>query len=287
MSLLQATKDLCQMYGIKPARSKGQNFLINEQVYDEIVAAADLQADDIVLEVGPGLGFLTEKLALEAKEVEAVELDDQLAEVLKIKLLAQKLDNVNLINHDILNLNLNDFAWYKRGAYKIVANLPYNISALFLRNFLGASARPQKIVLLLQQEVAERLVAPAGELSLLGVMAQFYSQPKIIKLVPATDFWPQPKISSAIVVFEHDRPTVSDQLSAEEQKQFWRLLKIGFSAKRKQLKNNLMSGWPTDSATATGWLKKIKVSDKIRAQDLSLAQWVALTRNTQHRTHNK
>ncbi len=266
------------MYGIKPARSKGQNFLINEPVYNEIIAAADLRSNDIVLEVGPGLGFLTEKLALAAKEVEAVELDDQLAEVLRIKLLAQKLNNVNLINHDILDLNLNDFLWYKKGAYKIVANLPYNISALFLRNFLSATARPQTIVLLLQKEVAERLVAPAGELSLLGVMAQFYSRPKIIKFVPATDFWPQPKVASAIVVFEHDRPTISDQLSAEEQKQFWRLLKIGFSAKRKQLKNNLMSGWPTDGATATGWLKKIKVSDKIRAQDLSLEQWRELAR---------
>lgn len=153
--ILKKTREICQLMEIKPARSKGQNFLINEKIYDEIVKVAAIDSDDIVLEVGPGLGFLTARLGEKAKKVIAVELDDKLAVYLNMAIAAEDVDNVEIVNEDILRFDLASY-FKKQGyelkqKYKIVANLPYNISSVFLRTFLSTQLKPETITLMLQK----------------------------------------------------------------------------------------------------------------------------------------
>ncbi|MFA6306643.1 MAG: 16S rRNA (adenine(1518)-N(6)/adenine(1519)-N(6))-dimethyltransferase RsmA [Patescibacteria group bacterium] len=269
MDLLQQTKELCRLYDIKPARSKGQNFLIEEEIYDQITAAAGLTSNDTVLEVGPGLGFLTAKLAKKAGRVIAVELDDKLAEVLRIGLAAKGIKNVEVVNGDILKSSLPSFA--KEG-YKIVANLPYNITSFFLRKFLSETEiKPELMVLMLQEEVAERITAKPGKMSLLAVSAQFYAKPEIIKLVSRECFWPAPEVDSAIIKLEakSEKPEVKE-------KEFFRLVKFGFSAKRKMLKNNLAAGLMINQAEAEDKITKAGFNPKIRAQELAVGDWLKL-----------
>ncbi len=313
MNLLDKTKQLCAVYNIKPVRSKGQNFLVNEEIYDKIVEAADLHEDDVVLEVGPGLGFLTSKLAKKVKRVIAVELDDKLAEVLQTGLKAQGVKNVEVRNQNILDtVILNTFASFSAGSaerseesiidpspakcgvrmtgeYKIVANLPYNITSIFLRKFLSSEIRPNSMVLMLQKEVAERICASPreiptesrsaerisrgrpGEMSLLSVSVQFYALPEVVDYVQADCFWPRPEVDSAIIKLK----TKNEKLKINE-KDFFRLVKIGFSARRKMLKNNLSAGYRIDQKNIAEKIKSAGLSENCRAQELSVDDWLKL-----------
>lgn len=264
--LLAKTREICRMFEIKPSRTKGQSFLINEKIYDEIIKAADLQPEETVLEIGPGLGFLTTKLAAKAKKVIAVELDDQLAAYLQTGFAAQDAANVEIVNTDILRFNLKKLNGQK---YKIVANLPYNITSIFLRQFLTSPQRPEMMVLLLQKEVAERIVAAPPDMSILAVSIQYYADAKIIREVKAGNFWPEPKVDSAIIQIKI-RPESHEAMA---DKQFFRLVKIGFSAKRKMLKNNLASGLRIGSSEAEKTLVNKGFNPKTRAEDLSLEDW--------------
>ena len=293
-SLLEQTKELCRFYGIKPARSKGQNFLISEKIYDDIVAAADLKTDDVILEVGPGLGFLTAKLALRLRsgqagqgKVMAVELDDKLAEALKTRMQAQGAMNVEVVNEDILKMTNDQFPITNKipnsksqiKNFKIVANLPYNITSIFLRKFLSfdhaqdgeAEIKPELMVLLLQKEVAERICAQAGAMSLLAVSVQFYARPEIVEAVKKENFWPEPEVDSAIVkISPHLNPLLGKE---REEKEFFRLVKFGFSAKRKMLKNNLAAGLKMEVELVSERLAAAGFNPKIRAQELAVADW--------------
>lgn len=264
---MEQTNNLCRLYGIKPARSKGQNFLINESVYGKIIEAANIKKDDIVLEVGPGLGFLTSLLSQKAKKVIAVELDDKLANILKTGLDAQDVKNVEVVNENVLDF----IPPVKNGGYKIVANLPYNITSVFLRKFLSREDKPQEMILMLQKEVAERIVARAGDMSLLAVSIQFYAEAEIISLVPRRDFWPQPDVDSAIIKMK-----VKNEKLKVDEKSFFRLVKIGFSSKRKMLKNNLANGYHIKEDLAREALKKAGFSEKTRAQELSVQDWMSI-----------
>ncbi len=270
--LLAKTREICHIFDIKPARSKGQNFLINETVYDHIIEAADLNKEDIVLEVGPGLGFLTAKLAQRVKKVIAVELDDKLVQVLQTGIDSQEVDNIEIVNQDVLRFNLERM----RGvSYKIVANLPYNITSIFLRQILSSDYRPTSIVLMLQKEVVARIVAQPPKMSLLAVSVQLYAHPEIIEEVLAPNFWPQPKVDSAVI-----KINIKDNVfSKEEEKIFWRLLKTGFSAKRKMLKNNLASGLKIKQEIIETVLEKTGLEPKIRAERLSITDWQKLFAN--------
>ena len=300
MNLLEQTKELCRLYNIKPARSKGQNFLIQEKIYDDIAAAAELKTDDVVLEVGPGLGFLTAKLAKIAKQVIAIELDDKLAEVLKTGLAAKGVKNVEVVNEDVLKLMnktpLTSFdkggisgktpltPLFKGGDYKVVANLPYNITSIFLRKFLEMDNRPESMVLMLQQEVVERICAKAGNMSLLAVSVQFYAKPEIVEIVGKENFWPEPEVDSAIVkitplipLYKGDKnPPDPLYQGGINEKEFFRLVKFGFSAKRKMLKNNLAAGFKINQAEAENKITKAGFNPKIRAQELSVDDWLKL-----------
>jgi len=268
MSIYEKTIEICKENNIKPARSKGQNFLINEKVYDDIVEAADIKKDDVILEVGPGLGFLTEKLAKKAKKVIAVELDDRLAEVLKSKLNDLKIDNVEVLNQNVLDFR---FSGDKVKDYKIVANLPYNITSVFLRRFLESDIKPKTMVLMLQKEVAERIVAKPGKMSVLAISVQSYSKPDILFKVPADDFYPSPEVDSAVI-----RLNVNVEKTKTENKAFFRLVKHGFSAKRKMLKNNLAGGYSMKQNDVGELIEKLGLEKTVRAQELSIEDWKKL-----------
>ncbi len=273
--LFLKTLELCRMYDIKPARSKGQNFLITESVYDEIVRSAGITKGDVVLEVGPGLGFLTEKLAKQAKKVIAIELDNKLAEFLKIKLIAQKINNVEVVNEDVLKINLKKVLDpglrqddINGKGYKIVANLPYNITSIFLRTFLEREVAPSLMVLMLQKEVVERIMAREPHHTLLSLSVQYFSTPEILAEVERDNFYPAPTVDSAIIRLKDikTRPIT-------ESKNFFRILKIAFSAKRKTLKNNLINGLHLSPERAEKLLIDHGLSLNVRAQELSLAAW--------------
>lgn len=263
------TKEICRILEIKPARSKGQNFLISERVYDDIIKAAEIGSSDEVLEVGPGLGFLTVRLAAKAKRVVAVELDDKLAAYLQTGFGVASQDKVKIINQDILRFNpQTEFS----NTYKIVANLPYNITSIFLRTFLSSSYKPDSIVLMLQKEVTARMVAQPPDMSLLAVSVQHYAEPEIIRPVRAEYFWPAPEVDSAVIRLKIKPPV----FSAADDKRFFRLVKAGFSAKRKMLKNNLSGGLLIEQADVVSALKSVGINDKERAENLSLTNWYQL-----------
>jgi 16S rRNA (adenine1518-N6/adenine1519-N6)-dimethyltransferase len=267
--LLAKTREICRLFEIKPKRQKGQNFLINEKIYDDIIKAAALTKEETVLEVGPGLGFLTAKLAAVAKRVIAVELDKQLADYLQIGINALDIENIEVIQADVLKFNP---AKLGDGQYKIVANLPYNISSIFLRQFLSHPPRPTSLILMLQKEVAQRIVALPPEMSILAVSVQYYAEAEIVREVKAGNFWPEPKVGSAII-----KITVKQsKFSPEIDKKFFQMVRIGFSAKRKMLKNNLAGGLHLEPAIVKTALAQSGFDERIRAEDLSVEDWQKL-----------
>lgn len=265
------TKELCRLYEIKPERSKGQNFLINEGIYRAIINAAMISPEETVIEVGPGLGFLTAELSKVARRVLAVELDDKLAGLLNIAVDAQGVENVEIINQDILRFNPAEYL-AEDDEYRVVANLPYNITSIFLRTFLSSLRPPRSLVLMLQKEVAERIVQTAPDMSLLSLSVQYYGTPTIVRIVPSSDFWPAPAVDSAILRFDYTRPKPT-AASILADKDFFRLARIAFSAKRKMLKNNLLAGLEISLVDLEKALAVADINLKARAEDLNLEQW--------------
>ncbi|MDO8261163.1 MAG: 16S rRNA (adenine(1518)-N(6)/adenine(1519)-N(6))-dimethyltransferase RsmA [Candidatus Magasanikbacteria bacterium] len=270
MNLLDYTKNYCQENNIKPARSKGQNFLVDESVYDDIVTAAEIGKDEVVMEVGPGLGFLTEKLAEVAKKVVTVELDDKLFGLLDARLREKGQENIEAINMNVLDFNIEEWEYKKN--YKIVANLPYNITSVFLRKFLSAKNQPKSLVLMLQKEVAERIAARPGKMSLLAVSVQFYADAEIVLKVGREKFWPSPEVDSAVI-----KIIAKNKINKTiDEKSFFRLVKFGFSSKRKMLKNNLASGFHLSQDEVMEKIKKAGFGEKVRAQELGVEDWCKL-----------
>jgi 16S rRNA (adenine1518-N6/adenine1519-N6)-dimethyltransferase len=211
------------------------------------------------------------KLAKKVKRVVAVELDDKLADYLQAGIDAQGVSKVEIVNEDILKFNLG--AHLAAGEkYKIVANLPYNITSVVLRQFLSGARKPELMVLMLQKEVAARLVATPGDMSLLALSAQYYAETEIVREVKAGNFWPTPAVDSAVVRLKI-RP---EDFSVAADKDFFRLAKFGFSAKRKMLKNNLAGGLKIAPETTVAALAQAGLGAQVRAEDLSVADWKKL-----------
>ncbi|MBU1148942.1 ribosomal RNA small subunit methyltransferase A [Patescibacteria group bacterium] len=235
---LKTVKNILNQYKLKPQHFRGQNFLINSQVVDKLITVAALAKSDTVLEIGPGLGILTEQLVEKAKEVWTVEVDRNLVAVLQKKF---SQSTIKIITGNILQI-------YPKlekdlpADYKIVSNLPFRITSRFLRIFLEAENAPQSMTLIVQLELAKRICAEAGRLSLISVAVQFYGRPRIIKEVGRQEFWPEPKVDTAILQIDQIGQSYCRQLKAGLDKKFWQLARIGFSARRKQLSNNLASG---------------------------------------------
>jgi 16S rRNA (adenine1518-N6/adenine1519-N6)-dimethyltransferase len=269
--IIQQTLELCQMYDIKPQKSKGQNFLINEEVYEKIIESADLRPSDTVLEVGPGLGFLTFKMAQKAKKVIAVEVDSKLVDVLSILIKSKSRRNIKIFNKDILTAKGENFK--KISPYKIVSNLPYNITSIFLRKILSLANKPEIIILLLQKEVVDRIISQPPKMSLLSLSVQFYAQVELMFDVPRDNFYPAPKVDSAVIKIIPNKKLLPDYQS---EKDFFKLLRVAFSAKRKMLKNNLATGLKISVEEVEKKLEKVNLDKKIRAEQLSLNDWLKL-----------
>ena len=256
-------------HGMRPNKSFGQNFLIDRSVLQKIVDAAEIEATDQVLEVGAGTGVLTRELAQRARRVVAVELErDMLALLAKT---THNYPNVELIARNLLFFNPGEV--FGEEPYKLVANLPYYITAPTFRHFLESANPPRLIVVMVQQEVAQRITARPGDLSLLAVSIQFYGQPRIVAHVPAEAFYPAPKVDSAILCIEvHDQAP----LSPRERDSFFRVVQAGFSARRKQLHNALTSGLHRKNEDVRAWLAAAHIDASRRAETLSIEEWIRL-----------
>ncbi len=252
----------------KHKKSLGQNFLKNDDVINRIIEEAQVEGR-VVLEVGPGEGVLTEALAHSAKKVIAIELDDRLIPVLEEKFV--DMDNVDIIKGDILHMNVEELISTEMsdGKYKVVANIPYYITAPIIRLFLELSQKPSEIILMVQKEVAERLTAFPGHMSILAVSAQYYADVEYLFTVPKEDFDPVPKVDSAIIKLKIKK----EELKDEEVKDFFRIVKIGFSAKRKTLANNLANGLQRDKKEIEEILIAQGFASSVRAQELSVNDW--------------
>ncbi|MBN2462573.1 MAG: ribosomal RNA small subunit methyltransferase A [Dehalococcoidia bacterium] len=263
-------KKLLRQSGLKARKSLGQHFLIDDAVLNIIVEAAELSPEDTVVEVGPGLGTLTVELARHAGNVIAVELDTELASLLKRRL--NSLANLRVFNADILKINLSQLLEGKN-KYKVVANLPYYITSPVLRYFVEASPKPSLMVMMVQKEVGEAIVAGPGKMSLLAVSLQVYSKPRIISYVPAKCFYPQPKVDSAILRFD---VLAEPAVKVADMNSFFEVVRCGFSSPRKQLHNSLAHGLGVKSAEVALLLEQANIDPKRRAETLILEEWAKL-----------
>jgi len=264
-------------FGFKPKKRLGQHFLIDEAVLECILSAAELSHGDIVVEVGPGLGILTEELAKRGATVIAVELDSKLADILRKRLVP--FPNVKIIHADILKVTLRQLLQDNLAAseltqgYKVIANLPYYITSPVLRHFLEAQLQPSEMVVMVQKEVGEAIAATPGKMSLLSVRTQFYGKPTIISYVPAASFHPPPKVDSVILrldIYSQPPIEVSDVTS------FFDIVMHGFSSPRKQLRNSLARSLEMPPSQVALLLGKAGIEAKRRAETLSLEEWKEL-----------
>lgn len=266
-------KRLLDTYGISPKKSLGQNFLHDPNALEKIVRAADLEPTDAVLEIGPGTGALTGWLAETARRVVTVELDDRLIPLLHHRF--EHYDNVTIVHSDILNVNLSQHIQPDE-PYCVVANLPYYITSAILRYLFEQPHRAKRLVVMVQNEVANRLVAAPGDMSLLSVSVQFYGKPEIVTRLSPAVFWPRPDVTSALVRIDTyaqgERPVAMD-----DEALFFRVARAGFSQKRKQLANSLGAGLGLKKSEAADLIQQAGIDPTRRAETLELGEWAALT----------
>jgi 16S rRNA (adenine1518-N6/adenine1519-N6)-dimethyltransferase len=268
----ESAKNLLKNRSILPQKRLGQNFLADNGQIQKVLEAADVGPDDIILEIGPGTGSLTLELAKKAKKVIAVEKDRKMAEVLKEQLANAK--NVEIIQGDIRNTNPVALG-LKAGDYKVVANIPYYLTAFLIRNLLENENPPENITLIIQKEVAQRICAKPPEMNLLAASVQFYANPKIAGYIKKTAFWPMPKVDSAIIKIQ-----ISKSKSQDINKElFFKVIKAGFSQPRKQLLNNLARGLKIGKEETKSWLLQNNIQPSQRAETLSMENWLSLTKS--------
>lgn len=261
---------LLRAHQLSPKKSLGQNFLTDPIALERIVEAAELDPTAAVLEVGPGLGSLTRYLAQAARRVVAVELDENLIPLLRDVLAG--MENVAVIHGDILELNPVDLMG--EPGYFVVANIPYYITSNLIRHLLEAEVKPRRLVLTVQREVANRISAQPGDMSLLALSVQVYGKPRTAVRIPAGAFYPPPKIdSSAVRVDLYDKPLIPPAyLNA-----FFRLAKAGFGQKRKTLRNALSAGLNWSGEKTAAVLSEAGIDPQRRAETLSMEEWKTLT----------
>ncbi len=277
-NLVAWTKQIADKYDLQLGRRLGQNFLVNPYVLKEVISAANLEPTDKVLEVGAGIGTLTIALMEQGVFLVTVEYDRKL-----IPILSKMVDTQNkykIIAGDILKISDEELrAALGGGNFKIVANLPYEISGAFLKRFLSGGLRPDLMVLMLQKEVGDRLVARPGQMNLLALQAQLYSEVELIKKVSSQSFYPAPQVESVIVRFRVKKESAIRKLiNFEEEVIFWQLAKAGFIHKRKYLLSNLVGCLGKDKDFVKKAFADIELSPEIRAQQLGLEKWLQLAK---------
>ncbi len=278
MSGTREDRDLL-LNGMKAKKSLGQNFLKSEIALRKIIEAGEIKSDDIILEIGPGRGALTEKLLEKAGQVIAVEKDRELFEFLQTKFEKEIASNtLILVCADILEFNTRTYNLDTR-TYKIIANIPYNITGAILKKFLTADRQPEMMVLMVQHEVARRIVARDKKESILSISVKAYGEPKMIMKVNKRYFSPAPKVDSAIISIKNisrklfTSPQPSPDKGEEgiiNEEKFWEIVKTGFAHKRKKLSRNLKNICQRRALTELGYK---------RAENLTLAEWIELVKN--------
>lgn len=258
--------------GIVPKKSLGQNFMVEESALTQMVEAATVGLHDAVLEIGAGLGALTGFLAARARRVVALEIDSRFIDLLVEQFGGQP--QVEIVQADILQANLSKLLGGDAGDYKVVANLPYYITSAIIRQMLEGLTPPRLLVVTVQYEVAERLSAAPGDMSLLAVGVQFYGRPEIVARLKPGVFYPRPKVDSALVrIKPHpDGPP----LMPDERTRFFRIVRAGFSQPRKKLKNSLAAGLHLTPEPVVNWMHQAGLDPSRRAETLSITEWLAL-----------
>lgn len=255
-------------YGLRLQKSLGQHFLINKKDLDIIVASGEIGPNDTILEIGTGVGVLTQELCAKAKKVIAFEMDEKVAKVVREKVLA-KTSNLEFVVGDFLKSDL-----VFEPPFKVVANLPYQITTPVIRRFLERGPLPQKMAILIQKEVAERLSAKPGsaDRGWVTVLVQLFGEAKIVHLVSKSSFFPEPKVESAVLVIDKIRQPEDVDL-----KKFLSIVKAGFSSKRRQLINSLAGGLGKKPEEIRLILTEANIDHRLRAEDLNIEQWKKLT----------
>jgi 16S rRNA (adenine1518-N6/adenine1519-N6)-dimethyltransferase len=264
LSRVDDVRTALKLAGIRPNKGLGQHFLVDKPSLEAVMEAASPEAADTILEIGPGLGVMTRPLIARAARVIAVEADPVLASLLH----RDAPPSLEVVESDILRFDLSELP---RG-YKVIANLPYYLTSKILRLLIEAPNPPSVMSLLVQKEVAERITARPGNLSMLALSVQYYGRPELVQVVERHKFWPPPEVDSAVL-----RVTLGKKPAfAADPAKFFRLAKAGFGERRKQLKNSLSGALNLSSDFATQLLAKAKIPPTARAQELDLAAWERL-----------
>lgn len=259
-------KELCVQYHLQPSKEYGQNYLLNAAPILAMVKAGAIEKTDTIVEVGPGFGVLTFALLEQAGHIIAFEIEKKIFGYWDA--LQETHSNLDVRWGNVLR----EFPVMQHtisGPYKVIANVPYHITALLLRLFLEAEHKPERIVIMVQKEVADRMCAKPGDMSLLSASVQFYGKPKIITKVSKGNFWPQPKVDSAVIA-------ITDIESREDSATFFTLARAGFANKRKQLWRNLADATGIPGPEMQKVLEEVTGDARARAQELSIDQWVKL-----------
>lgn len=273
MHSIEEIKKALKEEDLKVLKSLGQNFLTDEKVLDDMVKAADLKENDVAIEIGPGMGVLTFELAKIARKVIAIEKDRKMSGFLRreIEKIPEGQQNIEILNEDILGINLPEFLREQGIAkYKVVANIPYYITSMIIKLFLETQVQPEMMTLLVQKEVAERICAGKGDMSVLALSVLLYGNPEIVRVVGKDSFYPVPKVNSAILKINN----IEKKYLPEDYAKIFRLIKIGFSSKRKKLANNLSAGLKMEKEEIENILSGCGIAKNARAQDLEVADWI-------------
>jgi 16S rRNA (adenine1518-N6/adenine1519-N6)-dimethyltransferase len=257
------------MKKVQAKKSLGQNFLIDEEAIEKIFLVAQVEKTDWVFEIGPGTGILTNRLSRRVEKVLAVELDHELVSRLQTQFVDSK--SVSILEGNILDIDMKELletSGFAQRPYKIIANIPYYITAPIIKTLLSLQYQPTTLTLMVQDEVADRLAAKPGSMSLLSIMAQYYATVEKKFFVPKESFDPMPKVNSAVILITPRRA-----YDPEEDRKVFRLARAGFSARRKTLANNLSSSLSVPKESVEEKLKKLCLRGDIRAQALSIEDW--------------
>ena len=276
-SLAYKTKQIIKKYEFDFKKNFGQNFLVDERVLDKIVASADITENDVVLEVGPGIGTLTQALAKKAKKVIAVEIDKTLIPILG-ELLAD-FDNIEIINEDILKVDINEIVAKNGGKpIKVVANLPYYITTPIIMNILEKRLPVESITVMIQKEVAYRMQAQpkSKEYGALSLIVQYYCTPYLVANVPQNCFMPRPNVDSAVIrLTTLEKPAVD----AENTELLFHIIKTAFAQRRKTLLNCFFNcgGWDMSKEELTELINAAGYDEKVRGEALTLEDYAKIT----------
>src|SRR4051794_22172698 len=271
-STIRAWKGLIEAIGVRPSKGKGQNFLFERGVVQRIVRSAKISPGDQVIEIGPGLGILTWELLSAGARVTAIELDWRLAKHLET--LFADISSFRLVEGDALSVDLEKVL--PEEPFKVVANLPYSVAAAVIQRFLEAEHPPETMTVMVQKEVALRLMAPPPDMSILSVATQFFSKPAMAFTVPPGVFIPPPRVDSAVISLR----AITPDLDRSQWPLFFRIVHAGFGQKRKNLANSLSHGLVIEKPVTEIWLRKNDIDPMRRAETLCVKEWVSLTKSS-------